>query len=177
MYVRQIITRVFSFAIVDLKAKNNPAREIRGAIAVPQATHHKPIAAKDLPAFIEKLARRYSGRIQTKLAAKLLLLTMVRKCELIETPWDEIDLDNALWAIPPERMKRRAGHVVPLSKQALKAYKTLKPISCGSRYVFPNFVTVTLRLPSLRLSRTNRGTHERVDPARGDRHFTGAQGH
>jgi integrase len=36
-------------------------------------------------------------------------------------------------------MKRRAGHVVPLSKQALKAFKELKPIACGSRYVFPHF--------------------------------------
>jgi integrase len=137
-YCRQILSRVFSFAIRNLRAKTNPAREIQGSIVVPQAKHHKPINAKDISAFIEKVDG-YAGRIQTKLAAKLLLLTMVRKRELIETPWDEIDLDNALWTIPPERMKRRAGHVVPLSKQALKAFNTLKPIACGSRYVFPNF--------------------------------------
>jgi integrase len=137
-FVRQILTRVFSFAIRNLRAKTNPAREIQGAVIVPQATHHKPIAAKDIPDFIEKLDG-YPGRIQTKLAAKLLLQTMVRKRELIEATWDEIELDNALWTIPAERMKRRNGHVVPLSKQALKVFKELKPIACGSRYVFPHF--------------------------------------
>lgn len=137
-YVRQILARVFSFAILNLRAKTNPAREIRGAVIVPQATNHKPIAAKNIPDFIDKIDG-YSGRIQTKLAAKLLLLTMTRKCELIEAPWDEIDIEDAVWTIPPERMKRRHAHVVPLSKQALEAFKELQPMACGSRYVFPNF--------------------------------------
>ncbi|HEY3851876.1 MAG TPA: site-specific integrase [Steroidobacteraceae bacterium] len=137
-YSRQILSRVFSFAILNLKVKTNPAREVRGAVTVPQATHYKPIAPKDISAFIDKIDG-YPGRVQTKLVAKLLLLTMVRKCELIETPWDELNLDSALWTIPKERMKRRQGHVVPLSKQALEAFEELKPMACGSKYVFPNF--------------------------------------
>jgi integrase len=137
-YVRQILTRVFSFAIRNLRTKTNPAREIQGVVMVPEAIHHKPIAAKDIPAFIEKIDG-YAGRAHTKLAAKLLLLTMVRKRELTEATWDEIDFDNALWTIPAERMKRRMGHVVPLSKQALEALQELEPMACGSRYVFPNF--------------------------------------
>jgi integrase len=137
-YVRQILARVFSFAIRNLRTKTNPAREIQGAIVVPPATHHKPIAARDLASFIEKLDG-YPGRAQTKLAAKLLLLTMVRKNELICATWDEVDLERAIWEIPAERMKRRHGHVVPLSRQAFEAFKELQPMACGSRYVFPNF--------------------------------------
>jgi integrase len=137
-YIRQILARVFSFAIRNLRTKTNPAREIQGAVTVPPANHHKPIAAKDIPGFVEKLDG-YSGRVHTKLAAKLLLLTMVRKQELICATWDEVDLDNAIWEIPAARMKRRNGHVVPLSKQALDALKELRPMACGSRYVFPNF--------------------------------------
>ncbi|HLN49668.1 MAG TPA: integrase arm-type DNA-binding domain-containing protein, partial [Steroidobacteraceae bacterium] len=137
-YVRQILARVYSFAIRNLRTKTNPAREIQGAVTVPPAVHHKPIAAKDIPFFIEKIDG-YAGRIQTKLAAKLLLSTMVRKRELIEATWDEIDLDNAVWTIPAERMKRRHGHVVPLSKQALEVFQELKLMACGSKYVLPNF--------------------------------------
>lgn len=137
-YIRQILARVFSFAIRNLRVKTNPAREIQGVVMVPPAVNHKPIAAKDIPAFIDKIDG-YGGRIQTKLAAKLLLLTMTRKRELIEATWDEIDLKDAVWTIPPERMKRRHGHVVPLSKPALEAFKELQPMACGSRYVFPNF--------------------------------------
>lgn len=137
-YVRQIIMRVFSFAMIHLKARANPARELKGIVQVPAPVNYKPIPAKDIPAFIEKLDG-YAGRIQTKLAAKLLLLTMVRKAELTEAEWSEIDLNNALWSIPGERMKRRMGHVVPLSKQALEAFTELLPMACGSKYVFPHF--------------------------------------
>lgn len=136
-YTRQILARVFSFAIRNLRAKTNPAREIQGAVMVPQAKHHKPIAAKDIPAFVDKIDG-YTGRMHTKLAAKLLLLTMVRKRELIEATWDEIDLEEGVWTIPAARMKRRMGHVVPLSKQAFEAFQELKPMACGSKYVFPN---------------------------------------
>jgi integrase len=137
-YVRQIITRIFSFAMVNLKAKANPARELRGIVQVPAAVNHKPIAAKDIPAFIEKIDG-YPGMVQTKFAAKLLLLSMLRKRELTEATWSEFDLDDALWTIPGERMKRKLGHVVPLSRQALKAFRELKSMSFGSSYVFPNF--------------------------------------
>lgn len=135
--LRLTLARIFAFAIRNLRAKTNPARELQGVIVVPPAAHHKPIPAKDIPAFIEKLDG-YPGRLQTKLAAKLLLLTMVRKRELIEATWDEIDFDEAVWTIPPERMKRRHGHVIPLSRQALEVFQELKPIACGSRFVFPN---------------------------------------
>ena len=137
-YVRQILARVFSFAIRNLRTKTNPAREIQGVVMVPPAVNHKPITAKDIPAFIDKIDG-YAGRIQTKLAAKLLLLTMTRKRELTEATWDEIDLEDAVWTIPPERMKRRHAHVIPLSQQALEAFQELQPMACGSRYVFPNF--------------------------------------
>ncbi len=33
--------------------------------------------------------------------------------------WQEIDLDNALWKIPGERMKMESPHTVPLSRQAV----------------------------------------------------------
>ena len=44
---------------------------------------------------------------------------MVRKSELIEAKWEELDLAKAEWAIPGERMKMRVPHVVPLSHQVL----------------------------------------------------------
>jgi integrase len=136
-YIRLTLSRIFSYAIRNLRAKHNPAREVQGAIVVPPAEHHKPIPAKQIPAFIEALDR-YPGRLSTKLAAKLLLLTMVRKRELINATWDELDLKEGIWTIPPERMKRREPHIVPLSKQALAGFKELKPMASGSRYVFPN---------------------------------------
>lgn len=134
---RLTLTRIFSYAIRNLRAKTNPAREVQGVIMVPPAVHHKPIPSPDIPGFNDKIDG-YSGRLHTILAAKLLLLTMVRKSELINATWDEIDLASGIWEVPPERIKGRRGHVVPLSRQALKAFEQLRPMACGSRYVFPN---------------------------------------
>jgi integrase len=43
---------------------------------------------------------------------RLILLTMVRKSELRDAVWDEVDFENALWSIPKERMKRSKPHNV-----------------------------------------------------------------
>lgn len=71
------------------------------------------------------------------LALELLAQTFVRTGELIAAEWVELDLNNALWIIPAARMKMKAEHIVPLSKQTLAMLAELKEISCGSRFVFP----------------------------------------
>jgi len=65
------------------------------------------------------------------------MLTGVRTVELREASWCEFDLDNALWEIPKERMKKRRSHLVPLSSQAVEILKKLKVISGKYQLVFP----------------------------------------
>ena len=85
---------------------------------------------------------RYMDRIGTspqyRAAAKLLLLTMVRKSELSNAKWFEINFTEALWTIPKERMKRRNPHMVFLSRQALDIFIALKTFAGGSDYVLPS---------------------------------------
>ena len=47
-----------------------------------------------------------------RLGMRLYLLTMVRKSELQDAVWDEVDFENAVWTIPKERMKRSKPHNV-----------------------------------------------------------------
>lgn len=135
--IQRMVSRIFQHAVQTLRAKYNPARECAGAIIVPPPVHHKPLPAGDVYGFTE-LVDRYPGRIQTKLAMRLLLLTAVRKDEMTGARWDELDLEAALWRIPAARMKGKLEHLVPLSQQALQAFTQLKPLACGSIYVFPN---------------------------------------
>jgi len=65
------------------------------------------------------------------------MLTAVRTSELIEATWDEIDFDNKLWIIPAQRMKLPRDHVVPLSSQAIAAFKEAKECSRNLPLVFP----------------------------------------
>ena len=46
--------------------------------------------------------------------------TADRSGEVREATWQEIDLDEAIWRIPAERMKVHKDHIVPLPKQAVE---------------------------------------------------------
>jgi integrase len=50
--------------------------------------------------------------------------------------WSEFDLDKAEWRIPAQRMKMRAPHIVPLSRQAIAVLKELAALTGGSRLLF-----------------------------------------
>ena len=63
---------------------------------------------------------------------------MVRKSELQDTTWDEVDFENAVWSIPKERMKRSKPHNVYLSQQAMDIFVALKTCAGNSRYVLPS---------------------------------------
>lgn len=67
-------------------------------------------------AFLIRLMYRYLDTVGTgpqfRAAAKLLLLTMVRKSELAEAEWSEVNFTDALWVIPKARQTRLAARNV-----------------------------------------------------------------
>jgi integrase len=72
----------------------------------------------------------------TPLALEFVILTCVRTGEGIGARWSEMDLENALWTIPAERMKSRKPHRVPLSTGALAVVSKLSEVR-QSDFVFP----------------------------------------
>jgi integrase len=64
------------------------------------------------------------------------MLTFVRTSELIKAEWGEFDLDNRMWEIPAERMKKKRTHLVPLSDRVIKILEELKLYSGHRQYVF-----------------------------------------
>lgn len=51
--------------------------------------------------------------------------------------WKEIDLDDAVWRLPKERMKmKKRPHIVPLSSQAVEIFKQLQPVTGQYEHVF-----------------------------------------
>ena len=76
---------------------------------------------------------------------RLLMLTFVRTTELIGADWSEINWEQKIWTIPAERMKGKRGsrkeHLVPLSKQALKIFKSLLAITGPDGLIFKSVRT------------------------------------
>jgi len=164
-YLRQTLSQVYGHAIRNLRATTNPARDVRGAIEHPEPKRRAPLSAKEIPGFLGAVDT-YPGRLSTKLAIKLLLLTFVRKSELIGASWGEIDFDRDEWRIPAERMKMRDPHIVPLSRQALEAFHELKALSSGSEFVLPNLGSLKrpMGANSLNVAFDRMGYGERFTP-------------
>lgn len=120
--IKNHCSEVFRYAIPDGRCPSDPCRDLAPALAKPKPVQHHPkVAIKDLPAFFEKL-NADGGDRQSHLALRWTILTMVRTQETRFAEWSEfegLDTPEPLWRIPPERMKMRSEHLVPLPPQAL----------------------------------------------------------
>lgn len=139
--VRQTALQVFEHAILKLKAEHNPAAKLKRWVELPPKINRPHLAEHEIHDLVDAIDA-YPGYLTTKLAAKLLLLTFVRKTEIIEARWEEFDLTNAKWIIPAKRMKMKEAHVVPLSTQALQMLETLRSLTGESAYLFPKNSTM-----------------------------------
>ena len=74
----------------------------------------------------------------TKLAFEFLVLTAARSGEVRLASWKEIDLEEAVWTIPGERMKANREHRVPLSGRALEVLREAREYCSGGKLVFPS---------------------------------------
>jgi integrase len=136
--VRSTCGNVFRYAVVTGRAERDPTPDLRGALAA--------VVRRNRPAIVEPLRigelmraiYGYRGDAATEFALKLLPLTFVRPGELRLALWHEFDLGRAEWRIPPERMKMREMHVVPLATQAVALLKDLHTLTGTGVFVFPS---------------------------------------
>ena len=91
----------------------------------------------EVAVFLCKLDR-YGGHRITVLALRLLMLTFVRTVEMRKAEWSDINLAAAEWRIPPEKMKMRRLHIVPLARQTVELLTELQYITGAGRWLFPN---------------------------------------
>jgi len=135
--VLQYCRQIFAYAIATCRADRNPAADLKGALRMPIRKHFSHFKEAELPEFLRRLEED-SGTDITKLALKLLVLTLGRTVEIRGARWSEFNLDKKIWHIPAERMKMRKPHIVPLSNQCERILEKLKPISGQRDLLFPN---------------------------------------
>jgi integrase len=100
-----------------------------------------------------------------RLALRMILLTLVRKSELIEATWAELDFENATWTIPKSRMKGRNPHVVYLSRQAADIFVALHTCAAGSKFVLPSRYDADRCMSKATLNRVTQIVSERARAA------------
>jgi integrase len=139
--VMQMASAIFRYGVATARCSRDPTTDLKGALRPAGAAKHRtalPVA--ELPAFLRNVTV-YDGAQTTRLAVSLVMLTFVRTSELRFARWPEIeDLhgNNPLWRIPPDRMKMRRGHLVPLAPQAVRILRDLHKLTGKSPYLFPS---------------------------------------
>ena len=93
--------------------------------------HHAALPFDEIRDFLTKLNAQEGVAAR---ALEFLILTAARTGEAIGMKWAEVDLDNALWTIPADRMKSTREHRVPLSPRAVALLRALPKMG---DYVFP----------------------------------------
>ena len=136
--VLQVCGQVFRYGIATGRCSRDLSKDLYGALTPHQKQHQAAVRPEELPALMRAIAGYDRlGSSQVRLALQMLALTFVRTGELIGATWDEFKLDEKVWAIPAERMKMRAEHIVPLASQTIALLAELKPLSGYSRFILP----------------------------------------
>jgi len=135
----QNCSRVFRYAAATGRAKHDPTSALRGALPPAKGKHHPSFTDPMKIGALMRAISGYQGSHVTRCALRLAPLVFVRPGELRAAKWVEIDLESAEWRIPAARMKMRAVHIVPLSRQAVALLREFRPLDAlPDAYVFPS---------------------------------------
>lgn len=140
-YLRRIMTRIFRTAkardwIAEIPVMSDD--DAKDVFPKHKAGKHqgliKPAEVGELLRALDDYAAKQlkrDGSILISAAVRLLPHFAVRPSELRGMRWSEVDFDNALWTIPPERVKTNKTVYVPLSRQTLHMLKVTRAAIIG----------------------------------------------
>lgn len=141
--VRGRIERIVQYAITaGFRQGDNPARwkgHLENLLPKPsrvaKVRNQPALPWADIPAFMARL--RAVDSIPAR-ALEFTILSAARSGETLGARWSEIDMDARLWTVPPERIKSKREHRVPLSERAIAILEMMLPWrKTADNFVFP----------------------------------------
>ncbi len=165
LHVRDIVKQIFGFAILHGERVANPADEVGPTSIATFRPRDRSLSPSEIRIVLTQV--EHVATLPTiRLGIRLFLMILVRKSELQDATWDEVDFENAVWTIPKERMKRSKAHNVYLSTQALDIFIALKTCAGNSRYVLPSRYDADAPMSRATFNRVTTAIYERaVDQA------------
>ncbi|MFL9797362.1 integrase domain-containing protein [Vibrio cyclitrophicus] len=133
----QRLNEVMNYATNCGLVQANPLSGIKAAFKKPKKENMAALMPAELPELMGAIANASIKRT-TRCLLEWQLHTMTRPSEASGAEWSEIDIDDKVWTIPAERMKKRREHRIPLTAQALELLEVMKPISGHRQFVFPS---------------------------------------
>ena len=136
--------QVFRYGIQTGRCESNPGADLKGALQTHTAKHFAAILDPVEAGAMLRAIDAYTGQPATVAALKLSALFFQRPGNIRAMEWAWVDLDKQMLSIPAKNMKNSKHekangkpHTVPLSRQALDVFRSIKPLTGHGRYVFP----------------------------------------
>ncbi len=133
----QRLNEVMNFATNCGLIQANPLTGIKAAFKKPKKENMAALKPAELPELMGAIANASIKRT-TRCLLEWQLHTMTRPAEASGAKWCEVDIDEKVWTIPAERMKKRREHRIPLTEQAIELLDVMKPISGHREFIFPS---------------------------------------
>ena len=161
VHVRDIVKQVYGFAILHGEKVANPADDVGPSSIATFVPKDRALSPSEIRIMFSQM-EHVASYPTIKLGLRLILLTLVRKGELIHATWDEVDFEKAVWSIPKERMKTSKPHNIYLSQQALDIMVALRTCAGGSRYLIPSRYDADKCMSNATLNRVTKLIAERA---------------
>ena len=113
------------------------------ALTARPAQHFAAITEPEKVGHLLRAIDEYQGEPSTCYALRILPYVFIRSSELRGATWDEIDLEKAEWLIPAERMKMKRPHIVPLARQVVELFASMRQFSGDRQLVFPGLASAS----------------------------------
>ncbi|WND05581.1 tyrosine-type recombinase/integrase [Acinetobacter soli] len=134
--IRAMCRDIYDYAKVTGRIDYNPLEGLHKFLEQGDKKNMAHVDEKELPQLLRAIDNYPTPDI--RIGLKLLVMLFCRPSELREAQWGEFDLDEAVWNIPEQRMKKRREHIIPLPRQAVALLKELKELSGHCDYLFPS---------------------------------------
>lgn len=154
--LRQRVSAIFEYAEGEGLVSTNPALVSKSLQRVPKGKRWPALTDLNEMRGIIRAVDTAGANPVTKLASRLMALTAQRPGMIRRAPWREFEgidwgqpkaaAPDAIWRIPPERMKLEMDlrddelfeHVVPLSPSAVEVLHALRRLTGCGPLAFPN---------------------------------------
>jgi integrase len=140
--IRGVVKRLCDYAVTCGLLHANPVLALPMRHVFKARARERTLSTEEIRLFL-KAASESNIRRQFKIGLHLVLLTMVRKSELLLARWSDVHLDDAEWWIPAENSKTGKPHIVYLATQAVQLFRELRMLACGSELVMPGRGSLT----------------------------------
>ena len=154
--LRNLLKRIFDYALVCGLVTSNPSHATPTRFITRARPRTRSLSPDEITSYLQVLYRSNIRR-QFKLALHIILLTLVRKSELLHARWEHIDYERGEWMIPEAHSKTGKPHLVYMSRQVCVMFQELRSLAGDSELVLPGRGSETRPFASNALNRALEG--------------------